>query len=96
MLLFTMLSQPSTKGTLAFVDEPIGVAAADMYSFLTLVQDDPTVQIVSDAQIANVKAKLPAALKGCQYCQPLHLLKRAVATVQPAMPINLCKSIKVH
>lgn len=52
------------QGTLAFVDEPIGVAAADMYSFLTLVQDDPTVQIVSDAQIANVKTKLPAALKG--------------------------------
>lgn len=51
------------QGTLAFVDEPIGVAAADMYSFLTLVQDDPTVQIVSDAQIANVKAKLPEALK---------------------------------
>jgi 2',3'-cyclic-nucleotide 2'-phosphodiesterase/3'-nucleotidase len=50
------------QGTLAFVDEPIGVAAADMYSFLTLVQDDPTVQIVSDAQIANVKAKLPASL----------------------------------
>jgi len=52
------------QGTLAFVDEPIGVAAADMYSFLTLVQDDPTVQIVSDAQIANVKAKLPESLKG--------------------------------
>lgn len=51
------------QGTLAFVDEPIGVAAADMYSFLTLVQDDPTVQIVSDAQIANVKAKLPPELK---------------------------------
>ncbi|MEL4243854.1 bifunctional 2',3'-cyclic-nucleotide 2'-phosphodiesterase/3'-nucleotidase [Shewanella xiamenensis] len=51
------------RGTLAFVDEPIGVAAAEMYSFLTLVQDDPTVQIVSDAQIANVKAKLPEALK---------------------------------
>ena len=52
------------QGTLAFVDEPIGVAAADMYSFLTLVQDDPTVQIVSDAQIANVKAQLPTALQG--------------------------------
>lgn len=51
------------QGTLAFVDEPIGVAAADMYSFLTLVQDDPTVQIVSDAQIANVKAKLPTELQ---------------------------------
>jgi 2',3'-cyclic-nucleotide 2'-phosphodiesterase/3'-nucleotidase len=51
-------------GTLAYVDQPIGQAASDMYSFLTLVQDDPTVQIVSDAQIAGVKAKLPASLKG--------------------------------
>ncbi|GAB1065871.1 MAG: bifunctional 2',3'-cyclic-nucleotide 2'-phosphodiesterase/3'-nucleotidase [Shewanella algae] len=51
------------QGTIAFVEQPIGVAAADMFSFLTLVQDDPTVQIVSDAQIANVKAKLPEALK---------------------------------
>lgn len=50
------------EGTLAFVNEPIGVAAANMYSFLTLVQDDPSVQIVSDAQIANVTAKLPANL----------------------------------
>ncbi|MGI2094432.1 bifunctional 2',3'-cyclic-nucleotide 2'-phosphodiesterase/3'-nucleotidase [Shewanella oncorhynchi] len=52
------------QGTLKFVDEPIGAAEANMYSFLTLVQDDPTVQIVSDAQIANVKAKLPPELKG--------------------------------
>ncbi|QYJ96108.1 bifunctional 2',3'-cyclic-nucleotide 2'-phosphodiesterase/3'-nucleotidase [Shewanella alkalitolerans] len=52
------------QGTLAFVDQPIGVAAADMYSFLTLVQDDPTVQIVSDAQIAQVSAKLPESLQG--------------------------------
>ncbi|GHB02825.1 bifunctional 2',3'-cyclic-nucleotide 2'-phosphodiesterase/3'-nucleotidase [Shewanella indica] len=51
------------QGTMAFVEQPIGVAAADMFSFLTLVQDDPTVQIVSDAQITNVKAKLPEALK---------------------------------
>ncbi|TVP02105.1 bifunctional 2',3'-cyclic-nucleotide 2'-phosphodiesterase/3'-nucleotidase [Shewanella algae] len=51
------------QGTIDFVEQPIGVAAADMFSFLTLVQDDPTVQIVSDAQIANVKAKLPEALK---------------------------------
>ncbi|QQX78464.1 bifunctional 2',3'-cyclic-nucleotide 2'-phosphodiesterase/3'-nucleotidase [Shewanella sp. KX20019] len=42
------------EGTLEFVGQPIGVASSDMYSFLTLVQDDPTVQIVSDAQIAKV------------------------------------------
>lgn len=55
----------ATKEELVSQDPAIKDAvAADMYSFLTLVQDDPTVQIVSDAQIANVKAKLPAALKG--------------------------------
>lgn len=48
--------------TLAFVDAPIGKskAAVDMYSFLSLVQDDPTVQIVSDAQISYVQAKVDA------------------------------------
>ncbi|MEI6893755.1 MAG: bifunctional 2',3'-cyclic-nucleotide 2'-phosphodiesterase/3'-nucleotidase, partial [Colwellia sp.] len=44
--------------TLKFVDQPIGKASANMYSFLSLVQDDPTVQIVSDAQIAKVKQNL--------------------------------------
>lgn len=51
------------KGTLAFVDAPIGKASANMYSFLSLIQDDPTVQIVADAQIARVKqaiADMPA------------------------------------
>ncbi|MCL1057996.1 bifunctional 2',3'-cyclic-nucleotide 2'-phosphodiesterase/3'-nucleotidase [Shewanella gelidimarina] len=51
------------QGTLNYVNQPIGKASADMYSFLTLVQDDPTVQIVSDAQIAKVKANLTAELK---------------------------------
>ncbi|MCE0558885.1 bifunctional 2',3'-cyclic-nucleotide 2'-phosphodiesterase/3'-nucleotidase [Motilimonas sp. E26] len=50
--------------TISFVDQPIGVASENMYSFLTLVQDDPTVQIVSDAQIAHVKASLTDDLKG--------------------------------
>lgn len=51
------------QGTLNYVDQPIGKASADMYSFLTLVQDDPSVQIVSDAQIAKVKANLTDDLK---------------------------------
>ncbi|WP_112354164.1 bifunctional 2',3'-cyclic-nucleotide 2'-phosphodiesterase/3'-nucleotidase [Shewanella benthica] len=51
------------QGTLDYVNQPIGRASADMYSFLTLVQDDPSVQIVSDAQIAKVKANLTDALK---------------------------------
>ena len=52
------------NGTIDFVSQPIGVATANMYSFLTLVQDDPTVQIVSNAQIARVKAQLTDELKG--------------------------------
>ncbi|WP_019613841.1 bifunctional 2',3'-cyclic-nucleotide 2'-phosphodiesterase/3'-nucleotidase [Psychromonas ossibalaenae] len=52
------------QGTLDFVDQPIGASASEMYSFLTLVQDDPTIQIVADAQIAHVSANLPPELKG--------------------------------
>ncbi len=38
------------KGTRDFVNQPIGKANDVMYSFLTLVQDDPTIQIVNLAQ----------------------------------------------
>jgi len=48
--------------TLEYVNQPIGEASADMYSFLTLVQDDPTVQIVSNAQIDRVKQNLTGDL----------------------------------
>ncbi|WP_394130049.1 bifunctional 2',3'-cyclic-nucleotide 2'-phosphodiesterase/3'-nucleotidase [Shewanella maritima] len=50
--------------TKAYVDQPIGKASSDMYSFLTLVQDDPSVQIVSNAQIAKVQANLTENLQG--------------------------------
>lgn len=52
------------QATIDFVSQPIGVAASNMFSFLSLVQDDPSVQIVSLAQIAGVKAKLPDELRG--------------------------------
>ncbi|HHP0481173.1 TPA: 2',3'-cyclic-nucleotide 2'-phosphodiesterase [Vibrio campbellii] len=38
------------KGTREFVNQPIGQAIDVMYSFLALVQDDPTIQIVNLAQ----------------------------------------------
>ncbi len=38
------------KGTREFVNQPIGKASDVMYSFLALVQDDPTIQIVNNAQ----------------------------------------------
>jgi 2',3'-cyclic-nucleotide 2'-phosphodiesterase/3'-nucleotidase len=38
--------------TREFVSKPIGKSADNMYSFLALVQDDPTVQVVNMAQKA--------------------------------------------
>ena len=49
------------QGTLDFVNAPIGKANHDMYSFLTLVQDDPTVQIVSNAQLQYIKDQVAAS-----------------------------------
>ncbi|VTN13426.1 2',3'-cyclic-nucleotide 2'-phosphodiesterase/3'-nucleotidase precursor [Raoultella terrigena] len=41
--------------TREFVSKPIGRASDNMYSFLALVQDDPTVQVVNMAQKAYVE-----------------------------------------
>jgi len=49
------------QNTLDFVNAPIGKATSDMYSYLSLVQDDPTVQIVSNAQMQYVKAQVAAS-----------------------------------
>ncbi|QDY43147.1 bifunctional 2',3'-cyclic-nucleotide 2'-phosphodiesterase/3'-nucleotidase [Candidatus Pantoea soli] len=43
------------RATRAFVAKPIGRSADVMYSYLSLVQDDPTVQIVNNAQRAYVE-----------------------------------------
>jgi 2',3'-cyclic-nucleotide 2'-phosphodiesterase/3'-nucleotidase len=43
------------RATREFVAKPIGKSADVMYSYLSLVQDDPTVQIVNDAQRAYVE-----------------------------------------
>ncbi|HEI8867865.1 TPA: bifunctional 2',3'-cyclic-nucleotide 2'-phosphodiesterase/3'-nucleotidase [Serratia odorifera] len=43
------------QGTREFVSQPIGNADGNMYSYLALVQDDPTVQIVNNAQKAYVE-----------------------------------------
>ena len=42
--------EPDHQATREFVSKPIGKAADVMYSYLALVQDDPTVQIVNNAQ----------------------------------------------
>ncbi|NOH70618.1 bifunctional 2',3'-cyclic-nucleotide 2'-phosphodiesterase/3'-nucleotidase [Vibrio pectenicida] len=43
------------KGTRDFVNQPIGKASDVMYSYLALVQDDPTIQIVNLAQTDYVE-----------------------------------------
>ncbi|MBI6549022.1 bifunctional 2',3'-cyclic-nucleotide 2'-phosphodiesterase/3'-nucleotidase [Xenorhabdus lircayensis] len=43
------------QGTRDFVGKFIGKASANMYSFLALIQSDPTVQIVNDAQVDYTK-----------------------------------------
>ena len=45
----------SHDATREFVSKPIGQSADNMYSFLSLVQDDPTVQVVNMAQKAYVE-----------------------------------------
>ncbi|WP_032136372.1 bifunctional 2',3'-cyclic-nucleotide 2'-phosphodiesterase/3'-nucleotidase [Kingella negevensis] len=49
------LMKPYHDGTREFSGKPIGKASEDMFSFLTLVQDDPTMQIVSQAQTDYVQ-----------------------------------------
>ena len=43
------------QGTLAYMRQKVGETLADINSFFALVQDDPSVQIVSNAQIWYVK-----------------------------------------
>lgn len=43
---------PVHQATREFVAQPIGRSSADMYSYLALIQDDPTVKIVNQAQQA--------------------------------------------
>ncbi|CDL83333.1 bifunctional 2',3'-cyclic-nucleotide 2'-phosphodiesterase/3'-nucleotidase [Xenorhabdus szentirmaii] len=43
------------QGTRDFVGKFIGKASANMYSYLSLIQSDPTVQIVNDAQVDHTK-----------------------------------------
>ncbi|WP_153944944.1 hypothetical protein, partial [Acinetobacter baumannii] len=36
-------------GTVAYVNTPIGKTTDDIYSYFALVQDDPSIQVVTDA-----------------------------------------------
>ena len=49
------LVEGDKKATRDYVNKPIGKADDSMYSYLAVVQDDPTIQIVNKAQIAYTK-----------------------------------------
>jgi 2',3'-cyclic-nucleotide 2'-phosphodiesterase/3'-nucleotidase len=51
------------EGTLAFVRKAVGETAARIHSYFALVQDDPSIQIVTDAQ----KWYVENLLKGTEY-----------------------------
>ncbi|ABR73505.1 2',3'-cyclic-nucleotide 2'-phosphodiesterase [Actinobacillus succinogenes] len=62
----TALLQPVHEATLRFVSQPIGRSSDNMYSYLALVQDDPTIQIVNRAQKAyaeKIMKNLPKLAK---------------------------------
>lgn len=46
------------EATLAYVRRPVGKTSAPLYSYFALVADDPSVQIVSNAQIWYIKEML--------------------------------------
>ncbi|EOX4867037.1 TPA: 2',3'-cyclic-nucleotide 2'-phosphodiesterase [Haemophilus influenzae] len=62
----TALLKPVHEATRKYVSQPIGKATDNMYSYLALVQDDPTIQIVNQAQKAYVEKVAPsvAAMAG--------------------------------
>lgn len=74
--------------TREFVSKPIGKSADNMYSYLALVQDDPTVQVVNNAQKAYVEHFIQGDPDWRNYrCFPLlRRLKSAGArTIRPVL-----------
>lgn len=46
------------EGTISYVRQAVGTTTADIHSYFSQVQDDPSIQIVTNAQTEYVKAKL--------------------------------------
>lgn len=46
------------EGTIKYVREAVGETTADIHSYFSQVQDDPSIQIVTDAQKAYVQGKI--------------------------------------
>ncbi|WLR55512.1 bifunctional 2',3'-cyclic-nucleotide 2'-phosphodiesterase/3'-nucleotidase [Mesobacillus subterraneus] len=55
--------KPSHDATVDYINQPIGTTTAPIYSYFARVQDDPSVQIVSNAQ----KEYIENVLKGTEY-----------------------------
>ena len=51
------------EGTIEYVRQPVGKTSADIHSYFSQVLDDPSIQIVTDAQSLYVKDKI----KGTEY-----------------------------
>ncbi|KQV43422.1 MULTISPECIES: bifunctional 2',3'-cyclic-nucleotide 2'-phosphodiesterase/3'-nucleotidase [unclassified Rhizobium] len=51
-------AEPEHEATLAYVRTPVGKTSAPLYSYFALVADDPSVQIVSQAQTWYIKEML--------------------------------------
>ncbi|MCD5324914.1 bifunctional 2',3'-cyclic-nucleotide 2'-phosphodiesterase/3'-nucleotidase [Pontibacillus sp. HN14] len=51
------------EGTIEYVNAPVGQTESDLYSYFSQVQDDPTVQIVTDAQ----KRYVETYIQGTEY-----------------------------
>jgi 2',3'-cyclic-nucleotide 2'-phosphodiesterase / 3'-nucleotidase len=49
---------PEHEGTIKYVSQPIGETTAPIFSYFALVQDDPSVQIVNNAQTEYLVEKL--------------------------------------
>ncbi|MEH7436953.1 bifunctional 2',3'-cyclic-nucleotide 2'-phosphodiesterase/3'-nucleotidase [Neobacillus drentensis] len=49
---------PEHEGTIKYVNQPVGETTAPIYSYFALVQDDPSVQIVNNAQTEYLAEKL--------------------------------------
>ena len=49
---------PEHEGTIKYVNQPVGETKAPIFSYFALVQDDPSVQIVNNAQTGYLEEKL--------------------------------------
>lgn len=56
--------QPAHEATLAYVRRPVGRTTAPLHSYFALVADDPSVQIVSQAQAAYIAEMLKGTAHG--------------------------------